>query len=379
MANKLNSNQRLTTSSSSYIKQKRPEYGFDYQEDIEEDIIETDSLREQVSALYGTEYDFSLLSEQELTMFLSYALDMYNKTGTMNIDPDIIPIDLKIKLNSLPIIEVEDKKETANNQEKKKAEKKEKQFNWNNSFELPGKKHDSENVIIEADVAHCSDTARDFIYKLMASYVNLAEKHRLNATMLEFSDEKMSLLISGEDAYKKFKFEKGLHYIKDKLSTSNIFISVLPQTDKTQTEIVINPNDLKIDVYRSGGAGGQHVNKTSSAVRITHIPTGIVVACQEERSHFQNKSQAMKLLYAKLAELEEQKENERMINERLSGFDASKIRTYDLSTHTLTDYRISFRIGIDQGIEKFDLEKVTSKLQDSYEKALKTIEQKQER
>lgn len=375
MANKLSSNQRLMSSTSKRIEKPQSD-NFDYDYDNETEYEETDSVAEQVMQLYGTEYDYSSLSSTELNTFLQYALNAYKKGDFSALQPDNLPIDLKIKLNSLPIIEVEETKTKAL---KTKEERKEKQYNWNSKFEIPMSNHDKENIILEADINSCTDKAKQFIERLFGSYVLLAEKHKFRVELLESSDKKLSILINGDNAYKMFKFEKGLHYIKDKEFTSNIFISALSQINEENSEIKINPNDLKIDTYRSGGAGGQHVNKTSTAIRITHLPTGIVVTCQEERSQLQNRNQAMKLLHAKLSELEEQKKNENIINERLSGFDTTKIRTYDLSNNTLTDHRISFKIGIEQGIEKLDLSKVINKINEAYEKAIKNIDKNAER
>lgn len=372
MQKRLNSEQRLMQSTSYKKSEKTTSDNFDYNYDDEEEIfVESDPLIEQVMELYGKEYDYSNLTEDELKIFLEYALDAYKNQNFSALQPENLPIDLKIKLNSLPIIEIE--KDTSEKQEKQKTEKKEMKYSWNKKFSSLSNKHDKENVIIEAYINGCSEDATKFIDGLMGAYVLFAENSKFKVDVLEISDKKISLLINGEDAYKNFKFEKGMHYIKGKEFNSNIFISVLPQIDEQQTEIKINPNDLKIDTYRSSGAGGQHINKTSSAVRITHLPTGIVVTCQEERSQIQNKRQAMKLLYAKLTELEEEKKIDGKINQRLEAQETTKIRTYDLNNNILIDHRIGLKIGIEQGIEKFNLEKVVRKLQDIHDKMFENI------
>lgn len=376
MAGELNNKQRLAKSNSYKKNEKQQEESIDYEYNNEETSDLSNPLVEQVMALYGEEYDYSSLTKNELNMFLQYALSAYRNQDFSALHPDNLPIDLKIKLNSLPIIEVEESKKS---KEKIKSTKKEKEYNWNKKFDVPTNKYDSQNIIIEADINGCSDDAKKFIEKLFGCYVLLAEKHKFRVELLESSDKKFSILVNGEEAYKTFKFEKGLHYIKDKEFNSNIFISILPQIDQEKSEIKINPNDLKIDTYRSGGAGGQHVNKTSTAIRITHLPTGIVVTCQEERSQLQNRNQAMKILHAKLVELEEQKKTQNEINIRLEGLETSKIRTYDLNNNTLTDHRIGLKIGIEQGIEKFDLEKVIEKLSDICDKFLENIEKSNER
>lgn len=379
MANKLDSNQRLAKSVSRKIESSSKSDDFDYDYEEEQEYEETDNVTEQVMQLYGKEYDYSSLSVAELNIFLQYALNAYKEGNFSALHPDNLPIDLKIKLNSLPIIEEIETSSKKTKEKNNKKEKTEKQYNWNYNFTLPSSEKSPNGIIVEADINGCPNDVVEFVEELFGSYILLAEKNGLKVEFAETSDKKISILVNGEDALDIFKFEKGLHYVKDKNFTSNILISVFPQIDEKVTEVNIDPNDLKIDVYRSSGAGGQHINKTSSAVRITHLPTGIVVACQQERSQFQNKEKAMQMLKSKLVALEEQRKNESMLNERLDGIDTNKIRTYDLNNNTLTDHRIGFRIGIEQGINKLDFRKVTRKLQEVYEKAIQNIAKNEER
>lgn len=379
MANKLDSNQRLAKSVSRKIESSSKSDDFDYDYEEEQEYEETDNVTEQVMQLYGKEYDYSSLSVAELNIFLQYALNAYKEGNFSALHPDNLPIDLKIKLNSLPIIEVEETSTKKFKEKNNKKEKVEKQYNWNHNFTLPSSEKSPNGIIVEADINGCPNDVVDFVEKLFGSYILLAEKNGLKVEFAETSDKKISILVNGDNASDIFKFEKGLHYIKDKNFATNILISVFPQIDEKAVDVNIDPGDLKIDVYRSSGAGGQHINKTSSAVRITHLPTGIVVACQQERSQFQNKEKAMQMLKSKLVALEEQRKNESILNERLDGIDTSKVRTYDLNNNTLTDHRIGFRIGIEQGINKLDFRKVTRKLQEAYEKATQNLAKGEER
>lgn len=360
---KLNSNQRLLNSVSHKKNNSKKEIDFIHDEQEIDNTKESNILLEQVSELYGKEYDFSRLTENELKEFYDYALQVYNKGDFSLLQIENLPLDLNIKINSLPIIDI--KENSKENQIKLKSEKNKNSYNWNHDYAKPTYKYDDKNVIIEADINMCQESTKQFIEKLFASYIKLAENNKIKVRDIEISDKKFSFLFEGENAFKIFKYEKGLHYIKEKEYNSNVFISTIPQMNDEDYEIKINPNDLKIDTYRSGGAGGQHVNKTSSAVRITHIPTGTVVVCQNERSQLMNKNMAMKLLAAKLNEKMISEKENNYTNIRLESFDITKIRTYDLNNNILIDHRIGYKTGIEQGIEKFNLNKIINKLEEA--------------
>ena len=225
---------------------------------------------------------------------------------------------------------------------------------------LPKDENDDGNVIIEIRGGAGGDEAALFAYNLYRMYTMYADLKRWQAEVIDINEtelggiKEVSFMIKGKGAYSRLKFESGVHRVQrvpeteasGRIHTSTVTVAVLPEVE--DVEIDINPNDVKMDVYRASGAGGQHVNKTSSAVRLTHIPTGIVVACQTERSQFQNKDYAMKMLRAKLYEkAREEQENKVSSTRKLqvgTGDRSEKIRTYNYPQSRVTDHRINFTI-----------------------------------
>ena len=225
---------------------------------------------------------------------------------------------------------------------------------------LPKDENDDNNVIIEIRAGAGGEEAALFAYNLYRMYTMYAELKRWQVEIIDSNEteiggiKEISFMLKGKGAYSRLKFESGVHRVQrvpeteasGRIHTSTATVAVLPEVEDVEVEI--NPNDLRIDTYRSSGAGGQHVNKTSSAIRITHIPTGIVVACQNERSQLQNKETAMKMLRSKLYEKQLEERDSEIINKRRlqvgSGARSEKIRTYNYPQSRVTDHRINYTI-----------------------------------
>ena len=225
---------------------------------------------------------------------------------------------------------------------------------------LPKDKNDDRNVIIEIRSSAGGEESALFAAVLFRMYSMYAETKgwkpeimNVNATELGGYKE-ISFMISGEGAYSRFKFESGVHRVQripvtesnGKIQTSTVTVAVLPEAE--EVDVDINPNDLQIDTFRSSGAGGQHINKTESAIRITHIPTGTVVECQDERSQYKNKDRAMKILRSRILEMETEKKNAEIAGERRAqvgtGDRSERIRTYNYPQGRVTDHRIGLTL-----------------------------------
>ena len=243
---------------------------------------------------------------------------------------------------------------------------------------LPKDPNDDKNVMVEIRGGAGGDEAALFAGDLFRMYSMYADAQRWKTEVLNLSEigiggiKEVTFMIEGEGAYSRLKFESGVHRVQrvpetessGRIHTSTVTVAVLPEVDDVEVEI--NPEDLQIDTYRSSGAGGQHVNKTESAIRITHLPTGIVVACQDERSQHKNREAAMKMLRTRLYDMMEQERNASIAADRKSqvgtGDRSERIRTYNYPQGRMTDHRIGLTLYKLEQIMNGDLDEIIDAL-----------------
>ena len=243
---------------------------------------------------------------------------------------------------------------------------------------VPKDPNDGKNIIMEIRGAAGGDEANIFAGDLYRMYTRYAEKEGFKTELIDCEEgsaggfSQIEFIIKGSNVYSKLKYENGAHRVQripvtesnGRVQTSTATVLVMPEVE--DVDIEINPNDLRIDVYCASGHGGQGVNTTPSAVRITHLPTNTVVTCQNERSQIQNKEQAMKVLKSRLYELQEQEKAEKEGNERRSkigtGDRAEKIRTYNYPQNRVTDHRIGYTTNNLDSIMNGNLEDIIDAL-----------------
>ncbi len=247
---------------------------------------------------------------------------------------------------------------------------------------LPKDPNDSKNVIVEIRGGAGGEEAALFAASLFRMYSMYAEKKHYAVDISNVNEtelggyKEISFMIDGEGAYSRFKYESGVHRVQrvpdteaqGRIHTSTVTVAVLPEADEVEFEL--NPADLKIDTFRSSGAGGQHINKTSSAIRVTHIPTGTVVECQDERSQFKNKDKALKVLRARLYDAEKAKADAAIASDRKSqvgtGDRSERIRTYNYPQGRVTDHRIGLTLYKLESILNGDLDEIIDSLTTYY-------------
>lgn len=243
---------------------------------------------------------------------------------------------------------------------------------------LPRDPNDGKNVIVEIRAGVGGEEAALFANSLYRMYAMYAEARRWNVEVTSLSDTELGgikeicFTIDGEEAYSRLKFESGVHRVQrvpetesgGRIHTSTVTVAVLPEVD--EVDFALNPADIEMQVFRASGAGGQHVNKTSSAVRLIHRPTGTVVECQQERSQFQNRDKAMQLLRSRLYEEKVREQEEALTAERRSqvgtGMRNERIRTYNFPQGRVTDHRIGLTLYKIDAIMNGDLDEVIDAL-----------------
>lgn len=243
---------------------------------------------------------------------------------------------------------------------------------------LPREPNDQRNVIVEIRAGAGGEESALFANSLQRMYTMYAERRGFGTEVMNRNEtelggcKEVSFMVTGDGAYSRFKFESGVHRVQrvpeteagGRIHTSTATVAVLPEAEEVELEI--NPADLQIDTYRSSGAGGQHINKTESAIRITHLPTGTVVECQDERSQFKNKDKAMRVLRARLFERKQQEQDAAIAADRRSqvgtGDRSERIRTYNFPQGRVTDHRIGLTLYRIDAIMDGDLDEIIDAL-----------------
>ncbi len=248
---------------------------------------------------------------------------------------------------------------------------------------LPKDPNDGKNIVLEIRAGTGGDEAALFASDLFRAYSRYAERNRWKVEIMSSSEsgvggfKEVIAMITGQNVYSRLKYESGTHRVQrvpdtetqGRIHTSACTVAVLPEAE--DVDLDIDPTDLRVDVYRASGAGGQHVNKTESAVRITHIPTGVVVACQDEKSQHKNKARAMKVLRSRILDAMQAEQHAQMAADRKSqvgsGDRSERIRTYNFPQGRCTDHRIGLTLYKLDGIMQGDLDEIFDALVTYYQ------------
>ena len=330
----------------------------------------------------------------------------YDELGSMLLDPNILSSQeqckkiMKEQKSILPIVEkyseykkckqtIKEDKELLGNSEKEFREMVQSEIEENELklesltdelkiLLLPKDPNDSRNVIVEIRAGAGGEEAALFAGVLFRMYSMYAEMKKFKIEILNINEtelggyKEISFMVIGEGAYSKLKYESGVHRVQrvpeteasGRIHTSTVTVAVLPEAE--DVEVDVNPADLQIDTFRASGAGGQHINKTESAIRITHIPSGLIVECQDERSQYKNKEKAMKVLKSRLLEMKTKEQADAMASERKSqvgtGDRSERIRTYNYPQGRVTDHRIGLTLYKLESILNGDMDEVIDSL-----------------
>lgn len=340
--------------------------------------------------------------------------DRYNKLGEELLKPEIFGDQKKYKAtikeynNLQPIVEVYEKliklthdKEVAEKMLETETDPELKEMLWEEVVEckerieelneeakvllLPKDENDDKNVIMEIRSGAGGDEASLFGAELMRMYTRFAEGKRWKVEIIDVNETELggvkeaSFMIKGDGVYSKLKYESGVHRVQrvpetesqGRVHTSTATVAVLPEQEDVDIEVL--DKDIKVDTYRASGAGGQHVNKTDSAIRITHLPTGLVVACQQERSQIKNRERAMQILKSKLYDFYKTQSDEAYAEARSTqigtGDRSERIRTYNYPQGRLTDHRINYTVYNLTAFLEGDIEELVDNLRIADQKA----------